>query len=124
MKSSVTWLGSPPGKAAHMGQIWGGREREKGELIQRWGILAVLEGAQTEQTQPKNFLHGAARLHLLLETQPSVMGWEMICCESGNNTHHLCGGFGVFRGDVVLQGRLREAHLSTVRTRERLRLLD
>lgn len=43
-------------------------------------------------------------------------------CESGR-THHLCGGFGVLRGDVVLEGGLGEAHLPTVGTGEGLRLL-
>lgn len=38
-------------------------------------------------------------------------------------THHLCGGLGMLRGDVLLQGRLREAHLAAVGTCERLGLL-
>lgn len=38
-------------------------------------------------------------------------------------THHLCRGLGVLRGDVLLQGRLREAHFAAIGTCERLGLL-
>lgn len=33
VKSSVTWLGSPPGKAAHIGQIWNKRERKRERFL-------------------------------------------------------------------------------------------
>lgn len=38
-------------------------------------------------------------------------------------THHLCGSLCMLRGDVLLQGCLRETHFATVRTCERLGLL-
>lgn len=41
-KSSVTWLGSPPGNAAHIGQIW--NESKESRFTYRWTLIRHLSG--------------------------------------------------------------------------------
>ena len=41
-KSSVTWLGSPPGNAAHIGQIW--NESRESRFTYRWTLIRYLSG--------------------------------------------------------------------------------
>lgn len=80
-KSSVTWLGSPPGNAAHIGQIW--NERKESRFTYRWTLIRHVSGW---------ILYYTFYLDQVLTRQKQSRSWtsEQLRRLNKNHRHQCC----------------------------------